>query len=130
MHTYSVDVMVYGWFGDLEPRNNNGELSENSETPQPVQYVQYDEELFTMIADANIFEPLTFGVEFKPNVEATQTEGPSVEGDGGGISTVVILGVAVGGGLGVMVIFLIIVLVCMFGRRRGNDKPKKKKRRR
>jgi hypothetical protein len=126
----SVEVVVYGWFGELEPRDSNGELSE---VPQPVQYVQYDEELFTMIADANIFNPLIFRVEFKPNSETTQppddqTEEPSVEA--GGIPTVVILSVAVGGGLGVMVIFLIIVLVCVFGRRRGKDKPKRKKRRR
>jgi hypothetical protein len=127
-HYNSVDVVVYGWFGELEPRDSNGELSE---VPQPVQYVQYDEELFTMIADANIFNPLTFRVEFKPNAETTQppqTEEPSVEA--GGIPTVVILGVAVGGGLVVMIIFLIIVLVCVFGRRKGKDKHKRKKRRR
>lgn len=119
---------MYGWYGGLEPRDNNGELSAD---PPPVQYVQYNEEIFTMVADSNTFNFLTFRVKFKPNAETTQppqTEGPSVEP--GGPPTVVILGVAVGGGLGVMVILLIIVLVCVFGRRRDKDKPKRKKRRR
>ena len=123
----SVDVIMYGWYGGIEPRDNNGELAAD---PTPVQYIQYNEEVFTMIADSNTFNPLTFRIRFKPNTETTsppQTEGPSVAPDG---PPLLIVGVAVGGGLGVMIILLIIVLVCVFGRRRGKDKPKRKKRRR
>lgn len=126
----SVDVIVYGWYGEIEPRDNNGELSDD---PQPVQYVQYDEETFTTVADSNNFNPLIFGVEFKPNTETTQspqTDGSTQQPGDPRFPIETVLGVAVGGGLGVMVILLIIVLVCVFGRRRGKDKPRKKKRRR
>ena len=120
---------MYGWYGEFEPRDNYGQLSDD---PLPVQYVQYDEEIFEMIADSNTFNPLTFRVNFVPNAETTppplQTEGPSVAT--GGPSLVVIVGVAVGGALGGLVILLIIVLVCVFGRKRDKNKPKKKKRRR
>ena len=127
--THSVDVTMYGWYGGFEPRNSNGELSED---PVSIQYIEYNKEVFMMVADSNIFNPLTFRVNFVPNAETTPppppTEGPSIEA--GGPPTVIILSVAVGGGLGVMVILLIIVLVCVFGRRRSKDKPKRKPRRR
>ena len=126
---YSVDVIMYGWFGEFQPRDSYGELSGD---PVPVQYVEYDEEVFEMIADSNTFNPLTFRVIFIPKAETTpplRTDGPTVE-PGGGISTVLILGVAVGGGLGGLIILLIIVLVCVFGRKRDKSKPKGKKRRR
>ena len=118
---------MYGWYGYFGSRDNNGELSQD---PPPVQYVQYDEDVFAMVAESNIFNPLTFRVNFMPTRETTEpleTEAPT---EAAGPSMVVIVSVAVGGGLAALVIVLIIVLVCVFGRKKDKDKPKKKKRRR
>ena len=128
----SVDVIVYGWYGQFEPRDNFGELPPATQV-NAIQYIDYNEDLFEAIVQSNIFNPLTFRVEFTPNVETTTSsttsttvEEPSVAGSGP--PTAIILGVAVGGALAALVIILIIVLVVVFGR--GKKKKTKKKSRR
>ena len=130
-HTHSYDVIIYGWYGEFDPRENNGEISArelSTSPPSPIQYVEYNQELFELVIESNEFNPLTFRVEFVPNPETTTTTTTKEPTPNGGLSMEVILGVAVGGALGGLLILLIIVIVCVFGRRR--DKPKKKKRRR
>ena len=125
---HSVNVVMYGWYGRFEPRDNYGELPVNQQ-PSFIQYIDYNEELFEMILQSNRFNPLTYRVVFVPNVPTTPpvlvTEKPTIAE---GISMVVILGVAVGGGLAALVIVLIIVLVLVFGRGRKKSTKKKKRR--
>ena len=126
---HSVNVVVYGWYGQFERRDNYGELPA-SQQPSFIQYIEYNEELFEMIVQSNIFNPLTYRVVFERNVPTTLpvivTEKPTTTE---GISMVVILGVAVGGGLAALVIVLIIVLVIVFGRGRKKSTKKKSRRR-
>lgn len=121
---------MYGWYGSYQPRDNFGELP-TDDRPPPVQYINYREQLFEEVVKSNLFNPLTYRVEFIPNVATTPplaTEPPTVEE---GLSMLVIVGVAVGGALAALVIVLMIVVVVVFGRgKRKTNKSKKKKRKR
>ena len=134
LYNHSVVVVVYGWYGEFEPRDNFGQLPPGV-TVNSIQYIDYNEELFAEVVRSNVFNPLTFRVEFAPTVATTSstTVATTVQDtpvESGGLPTFIILGVAVGGGLAALVIIMIIVMVIVFGRRGKKNKSKKKSRKR
>ena len=140
-----VTVSLFGWYGNLGSRENNGELSSSSLSPPPVQYIDFSaengliagvnmEQLFAAVASSTELNLFDFSVDIPmqttPTPPVVTTEVVTTElvtEAGGGVELTVIVAVviAVGGVVAVLLIVLVIVLVVVCGRRK-KEQPKKK----
>ena len=119
---YRFRVSLFGWYGQLDSRENRGELSFNASI-KPIRYIDYDEPLFREVSSSSQLEFLGFGVTLdeRPTIPPVTTQ-PTTAPQALPVS--LLLGVGVAVVVAALVVILIVTLVCVFGRRR--NQPKKK----
>ena len=120
---FSVIVELYGWYSDLGPRANRGELERNDEISE-VNYLEYNNDIFEAVASSQRFFFFAFQLS---SYEETVTDPPTIITDvpDSSISIYPIIGVVVGVVVAVIVLVVIVLVVCLLGRRK--DDPKKKR---
>lgn len=117
----SVIIGLYGWFGSLDSRMQRGEL-ESAERIQPVQYIDYDERLFSSVSLSERLYVFAFSISVQEEVTATPTLVTAVPT---AFPIYPVLGAIVGAVLVVLVLVLLVVTVCVFGKRRNQSKEKR-----
>ena len=120
---YRFRVLLFGWYGQLDSRENRGELS-SSASIEPIRYIDYDELLFREVASSPQLEFLRFGVTLDerptiPPVTTQPTTGPQPTMAPQALPVSLLLGVGVAVVVAALVVILIMTLVCVFGRRRN-----------
>ena len=127
---YRFRVSLFGWYGQLDSRENRGELSSIAPI-EPIRYIDYDELLFREVASSSQLEFLQFGVTLDKRLTTTAPQAPTIPPVTTQPTTApqalpvsLLLGVGVAVVVAALVVILIVTFVCVFGRRR--NQPKKK----
>ena len=115
---------MFGWYGRLESREFRGELR-SAQQLSPVEYINYDEEIFKEVADSSDLASFAFHVELEEK-EGTTPPPTAPTQPAPALPVTPIVGASVGAVVAILIVILIIVILFVFGRRR-KDQPKRKK---
>lgn len=121
--TCRVEVDMYGWFGNSDIRNSNGELPSHG-VPPPVEYITYEEYLaqHQNIDQNDELRNLTFNVTLVTSLPSPPTVSPPPP-EPYCIDYRIFYGIAALAGFFLaMFVIVLIILLCKYCRR--NDQPR------
>ena len=118
-----IIVGMFGWYGRLESREFRGELR-SAQQLSPVEYINYDEEIFKEVADSSDLASFAFHVELEEK-EGTTPPPTAPTQPAPALPVTPIVGASVGAVVAILIVILIIVILfCVWKKKKRPTKEK------